>query len=90
MAKVTHKSEKADREVSPNAWIVWSKHLAENMDDGRVGQMRDKMENIWVALQNTGTPKWMVKTMENPVKIHDLRVPLFLETPIYRVEINMS
>ncbi len=28
-------------------------------------------------------PKWMAKIMENPMKIHDLGVPLFLETPIY-------
>ena len=28
-------------------------------------------------------PKWMVKIMENPIKIDDLGVPLFLETPIY-------
>ena len=27
-------------------------------------------------------PKWMVKIMENPIKIHDLGVPLFLETPM--------
>ena len=27
-------------------------------------------------------PKWMVKIMEKPIKIHDLGVPLFLETPI--------
>ena len=27
-------------------------------------------------------PKWMVKIMENPVKIDDFGVPLFLETPI--------
>ena len=26
-------------------------------------------------------PKWMVKIMENPMKIDDLGVPLFLETP---------
>ena len=25
--------------------------------------------------------KWMVKIMENPIKIDDLGVPLFLETP---------
>ena len=35
--------------------------------------------------KNTGTPKWMVKIMENPIKIclkmDDLGVPLFLETP---------
>ena len=29
-----------------------------------------------------GPPKWMVKIMENPIKIDDLGVPLFLETPI--------
>ena len=28
-------------------------------------------------------PKWMVKIMENPVKMDDLGVPFFLETPIY-------
>ena len=27
-------------------------------------------------------PKWMVKIMENPIKIDDLGVPLFLEIPI--------
>ena len=29
--------------------------------------------------KNWGIPKWMV--MENPIKMDDLRVPLFLETP---------
>ena len=32
--------------------------------------------------KNLGTPKWMVKIMENPIKTDDLGVPLFLETPI--------
>ena len=27
-------------------------------------------------------PKWMVKIMENPIKMDDLGVPLFLETPM--------
>ena len=26
-------------------------------------------------------PKWMVKIMKNPIKMDDLGVPLFLETP---------
>ena len=30
--------------------------------------------------KNNGTPKWMVKIMENPIKMDDLGVPLFLET----------
>ena len=29
-------------------------------------------------------PQWMVKIMENPIKMDDLGVPLFLETPIYQ------
>ena len=29
-----------------------------------------------------GIPKWMVKIMENPIKMDDLGVPLFLETSI--------
>ena len=33
-------------------------------------------------------PKWMVYFMENPIKIDDLRVPLFLETPISIIDIN--
>ena len=28
-------------------------------------------------------PKWMVKIMENPIKMDDLGLPLFLETPMY-------
>ena len=32
--------------------------------------------------KNRGTPKWMVKIMEHPIKMDDLGVPLFLETPI--------
>ena len=30
--------------------------------------------------ENNGKPKWMVKIMENPIKMDDLGVPLFLET----------
>ena len=33
--------------------------------------------------KNRGSPKWMVKIMENPIKMDDLGVPLFLETPIW-------
>ena len=32
--------------------------------------------------KNRDTPKWMMKIMENPIKMDDLVVPLFLETPI--------
>ena len=37
--------------------------------------------------KNGGTPNWMVKIMENPIKIHDLgggvNTPIFGSTPIY-------
>ena len=36
-----------------------------------------------VSKNRGGPPKWMVKIMENPIKMDDLGVPLFLETPIY-------
>ncbi len=41
--------------------------------------------NKWVHLgisKNRGTPKWMVYR-ENPIKMDDLGVPLFLEPPIW-------
>ncbi len=34
--------------------------------------------------KNRNTPKWMVKIrVPNPIKMDDVGVPLFLETPIY-------
>ena len=40
--------------------------------------------NVYMGVsKNRGYPKWMVKIMENPIKMDDLGVPLFLETPIY-------
>ena len=34
--------------------------------------------------KNRGGPwKWMVKKVENPIKMDDLGVPLFLEIPIF-------
>ena len=40
-----------------------------------------------VSKHRGGPPKWMVKIMENPIKMDDLGVPLFLETPIYNIYI---
>ena len=38
---------------------------------------------IWVFPKIGGnTPKWMVKIMENPMKMDDLGIALFLDTPI--------
>ena len=37
--------------------------------------------------KNRGTPKWMVKIMENPIKMDDLGgPPLFLEAPTWRLD----
>ena len=38
--------------------------------------------NVGVS-QNRGIPKWMVKIMENPIKMDDLGVPLFSETSMF-------
>ena len=38
--------------------------------------------------KNRGTPKWMVKIMENPIKIDDLGVSLFLETPMFQIRFS--
>ena len=40
---------------------------------------------VGVSKNRGGPPKWMVKIMENPIKMDDLGVPLFLETPKYVV-----
>ena len=40
---------------------------------------------IWVFPKIGGKPpKWMVKIMEKPIKMDDLGVPLFLETPKFQ------
>ena len=46
-----------------------------------------KSRNEYMGVsKNSGTPKWMVKIMEIPIKMDDLGVPLFSETPIYDIE----
>ena len=37
---------------------------------------------ICMQINDSGTPKWMVKIMETPIKMDDLGVPPFKETPI--------
>ncbi len=45
------------------------------------------MKSIWMFPKIGGKPpKWMVKIMEHPIKVDDLGVPLFLETPIFPME----
>ena len=42
-----------------------------------------KKDHLGVS-KNRDTPKWMVKIMENPIKMDDLGgFPLFFETPIW-------
>ena len=43
-----------------------------------------KVSHMGVSKNMGGPRKWMVKIMENPIKMDDLGVPLFLETPVYR------
>ena len=39
------------------------------------------MEHMGVSKNRGGPPKWMVKIMENPIKMDDLGVPLFWKHP---------
>ena len=41
----------------------------------QLGKHTQKQMGVY---KNRGTPKWMVKIMENPIKMDDLGVPLFL------------
>ena len=43
------------------------------------------LSNYMSVSKNRGfyPPKWMVKIMETPIKMDDLGVPLFLETPTW-------
>ena len=43
--------------------------------------IKNRCHHLGVS-KNRGIPKWMVKIMENPIKIDDLGVPLFSETSI--------
>ncbi len=55
------------------------------MADGifTIPQAHRTHRNIWVFLKKGVGHQNMVKIMENPIKMDDLGVPLFLETPIY-------
>ena len=48
----------------------------------RSGQYPVSLRRHMGVSKNRGIPKWMVYFMENPIKMDDLGVPLFLETPI--------
>ena len=56
---------------------IWNQLL------GRVSLIKKNSRVQLGDSKNRGTPKWMVYIMENSIKIDDLGVPLFLETPSY-------
>ena len=72
-------------EKSPKAGA----YIPSSMNHGKVVYKKQKRsrgpgvyQNLtWVFPKTRGTPKWMVKIMENPIKMDDLGVPLFSETP---------
>ena len=52
----------------------------------RTNGRKEKVFPIWVFSKNRGTPKWMVKIMENPIKMDDLGVyPYFRKHPYHLV-----
>ncbi len=59
---------------------TWQMHrLPEQMTPWK--SLRDQQFLHMGVSINRDTPKWMVYFMENPIKMDDLGVPLFLETP---------
>ena len=65
--------------MGSNFWN-WHKHAAMKIAFDLNLECQTLEEQMGVS-KNSGTPKWMVKTMESPIKMDDLGVPLFLETP---------
>jgi len=72
-------------------WVVvvvskWAKHQEPSTETGELSGSADHSKfttssNVYMGVsKNRDTPKWMVKIMENPIKIDDLGVALFLET----------
>ena len=64
---------------NPSAqWAREQKKVAKNWLAWNVGY-----HDFWQmdVSKNRGTPKWMVKIMEHPIKMDELGVPLFSETP---------
>ena len=64
--------------------LVWASWRESKTNEKQVNQNPPvRWTMIWMSPKISGTPKWMVKIMENPIKMDDLGIPLFLETPIY-------
>ena len=56
--------------------------LTEEVGENVLSDAKTQLFNLGVS-KNRDTPKWMVKIMENPIKMDDLgENPLFLETSI--------
>ena len=71
LAEVTLAKEEDSREGWQ--WSIFPQQIEVGISHGK----------IWVFPRIRDTPKWMVYIiMENPIKMDDLGVPLFLETPI--------
>ena len=67
--------------VQQFTWPGWQ----QNHVDKRWRIPNPKPKTHWCHMgvsKNRVTPKWMVKIMEDPIKMDDLGIPLFLETPI--------
>ena len=64
---------------------TWPTQGGESKNDGnflRCSFYYPRRFHVGVS-KNKGTPKWMVKIMENPIKMDDVWVPLFSETLMY-------
>ena len=71
------------RRFNPRAWKWTSNEPTGQGETSRLGEKN--AAKIWVLNQKIGekNPKWMEFRIENPIKMDDLGVPPFSETPIY-------
>ena len=80
--RVEEKWSKAPDPFGKNKWFCWwsSNPTWKGLGLPPLEGSGPSFRTIWVFPKNRGTPKWMVKIMENPIKMDDLGVPLFSET----------
>ena len=73
----------------PKTSVFCGKSFTSCQVDNYAEKFPTNKRHMGVSKNRGGPPKWMVKIMENPIKMDDLGVPLFLETPKL-VESNIS
>ena len=72
-----------DPESGPSKQFGVGRNLKDSLQRQQVEDLFREYSYMSVSLNGGKTPKMDGEKMENPIKIGDLGVPLFLEAPIY-------